>query len=243
MIERSSITIIGHRGGGPGTPSHGKIENTIDSFQWAFDQGADEVESDISMTKDGVLIIFHDRNISPRWWPSARIAELNFAEIRKILPHVPTFEEVMQRFPGRTFMLEFKVYVDFNRIIPRLAAKFGGEFDRLKFHSFSLEALKEIKKTRPKTYCGYIATCLVERFEPLVSKKHIQICVENGIDEISGEVRGFRPIKIKEAKDAGLQVGLGFIDSQKAFEYCRKNDVRRLYSNNLSRLFEIIRSE
>lgn len=46
--------VIAHRGSLPGT------ENTLEAFELAFDHGADMVECDIIMTRDGVLIASHD---------------------------------------------------------------------------------------------------------------------------------------------------------------------------------------
>jgi len=49
--------IIGHRGA-----SHDAPENTLKSFRLGFGQGADAVELDIHLTKDGRLAVIHDDN-------------------------------------------------------------------------------------------------------------------------------------------------------------------------------------
>jgi glycerophosphoryl diester phosphodiesterase len=53
------MLVIAHRGAPVYT-----AESTIDSFQAAADLGADLVESDLVMTKDGQLMLFHDLELS-----------------------------------------------------------------------------------------------------------------------------------------------------------------------------------
>jgi len=50
--------IIGHRGASAIAP-----ENTLLSFQRAFDDGADGIEFDVRLSKDGVPVIIHDDTI------------------------------------------------------------------------------------------------------------------------------------------------------------------------------------
>jgi glycerophosphoryl diester phosphodiesterase len=51
---------IGHRGSGSNKVTDEFLENTMNSFQAAYNRGADYVEFDVQMTQDGVPVIFHD---------------------------------------------------------------------------------------------------------------------------------------------------------------------------------------
>jgi glycerophosphoryl diester phosphodiesterase len=51
-------TVIGHRGASAYAPEH-----TLHSYDLALDQGADAVEQDLHVTKDGVLVCLHDRTL------------------------------------------------------------------------------------------------------------------------------------------------------------------------------------
>jgi glycerophosphoryl diester phosphodiesterase len=53
------IAVFGHRGASAYRP-----ENTLESFELAFAQGADAIECDLVPTKDGELIIRHDNYLS-----------------------------------------------------------------------------------------------------------------------------------------------------------------------------------
>jgi glycerophosphoryl diester phosphodiesterase len=60
IAERHSRpkAVIGHRGASAYAPEH-----TLDSYHLALDQGADAVEQDLHVTKDGVLVCLHDRTL------------------------------------------------------------------------------------------------------------------------------------------------------------------------------------
>ena len=54
----ATIRLFGHRG----APAY-RPENTLESFQLAFDQGMTEIECDIVPTKDGQLILRHEADL------------------------------------------------------------------------------------------------------------------------------------------------------------------------------------
>ena len=68
-------------------------ENTIPSFRKALDLGVDTIECDMAITKDGVVVIYHDLWLNPditrgadgKWLESRgpAISELTFAELQK----------------------------------------------------------------------------------------------------------------------------------------------------------------
>ncbi len=58
-VNDPSILIVGHRGASGYRPEH-----TLASYELAIEQGADYIEPDLVMTKDGVLIARHENEIS-----------------------------------------------------------------------------------------------------------------------------------------------------------------------------------
>ena len=57
--SRSKPLIIGHRGASAEAP-----ENTLAAFMLAREQGADGIEFDAKLTRDGVVVIHHDRTLN-----------------------------------------------------------------------------------------------------------------------------------------------------------------------------------
>lgn len=51
--------VLGHRGAAGHRPDH-----TLAGYQWAIDHGADFIEPDLVSTKDGVLVVRHEPNIT-----------------------------------------------------------------------------------------------------------------------------------------------------------------------------------
>lgn len=77
--------IVGHRGAMGLAP-----ENTLPSFELAFDLGADMVELDVQLTKDGRVVVFHDDLLDRTTDAAARgrrglgVGEVTLAELREL---------------------------------------------------------------------------------------------------------------------------------------------------------------
>lgn len=94
--------IIGHRGAAGTHP-----ENTMVSFQAAFEAGAEGIELDVQMTKDGELVVIHDETVDRTTNGTGYVKDLtlsqlvnfdasySFAEYRK-KASIPTLEEVLR---------------------------------------------------------------------------------------------------------------------------------------------------
>lgn len=56
--ERSTIQVIAHRGSSEDAPEH-----TLSAYRRALDDGADALECDVRLTRDGHLVCVHDRRV------------------------------------------------------------------------------------------------------------------------------------------------------------------------------------
>ncbi len=76
------ILVHGHRGARAVRP-----ENTMSAFEYAIEAGADVLELDLAVTKDGVVVVSHDPALAPpvcTGGPAgAVIRQLTFAEVRQ----------------------------------------------------------------------------------------------------------------------------------------------------------------
>ncbi|HEV7256526.1 MAG TPA: Ig-like domain-containing protein, partial [Bosea sp. (in: a-proteobacteria)] len=77
----SDIVLLAHRGSNP-YPDH-----TVEAYSWAVNWGADFIEPDLYLTKDGVLVASHDDH---------NYANLTYAEAKAIEPALMTFGEVIE---------------------------------------------------------------------------------------------------------------------------------------------------
>lgn len=71
--------IIGHRGASAHAP-----ENTLAAFRKAIESGADGIEFDVRLARDGVPVVFHDATLSRTAGVSASVSNLTSAELGKI---------------------------------------------------------------------------------------------------------------------------------------------------------------
>nr|WP_246211721.1 glycerophosphodiester phosphodiesterase [Phytoactinopolyspora alkaliphila] len=73
--------MIGHRG----TPSE-FTENTVTSLRNAEALGADGVEFDVRLTRDGVPVLLHDADLNRIWGRPDQLADVDFGDVSDILP-------------------------------------------------------------------------------------------------------------------------------------------------------------
>jgi glycerophosphoryl diester phosphodiesterase len=85
---------IAHRG-----DPHGHRENTVPAVLAALEQGADLVEIDLALTRDGKVVVVHDRTLTRLWERDVTVAEADFAELataRHGRYEIPGFDQVMR---------------------------------------------------------------------------------------------------------------------------------------------------
>ncbi|MDQ2081666.1 Ig-like domain-containing protein [Xanthobacteraceae bacterium Astr-EGSB] len=78
----SEVTLYSHRGTNPYT------DNSIDAYRWGFNYGGDYAETDFRLTKDGVVVSYHDDL-------PAGIANMTYAEVKAQVPSLVTLDELI----------------------------------------------------------------------------------------------------------------------------------------------------
>ena len=107
--ERDVISIA-HRGG----IVSGVPENTLAAFREAINQGADAIEIDLRGTKDGEIVIIHDKTVDRTTNGQGRVIDQTLAELKMLDAghgeRIPTYEEVLQLVAGTgvTLLLDIK---------------------------------------------------------------------------------------------------------------------------------------
>jgi glycerophosphoryl diester phosphodiesterase len=84
------VKIYAHRGSSIQHPELTKV-----AYKAAIDEGADGFECDIRLTKDKQLVLWHDPDLQRITGNSARIADSNFADIKRLYPQVMNLEELL----------------------------------------------------------------------------------------------------------------------------------------------------
>jgi len=97
---------VGHRGAARVAP-----ENTLESFRRALDLGADAIETDICVTKDGIFLLWHDAD------PSETVALVRASgrELLAFTPDVPTLVSKHRRPIRDLDYAEFAAHYGYRR--------------------------------------------------------------------------------------------------------------------------------
>ena len=108
FYSSGEMIIIGHRG----APILA-VENTIESFNKAFEAGIQGIELDVQLSKDGVLVVFHDWSLKNLTGYSENIEDMDYLEIREIAHannyQIPILSKVLEICPkGKLINIEIK---------------------------------------------------------------------------------------------------------------------------------------
>ena len=116
---RGRTLIVGHRGGrGEGWPP----ENTLAALERAHAEGADAVEIDVRLSRDGEIVVCHDPDLSRmtggrdvRWVEALSKAELAQTRLLDTAEGVPTLSEVLAWCRHRSMPINVELKHDQSR--------------------------------------------------------------------------------------------------------------------------------
>ncbi|MET9565585.1 MULTISPECIES: glycerophosphodiester phosphodiesterase [Streptomyces] len=87
-----TVTAVAHRG-----DPYRVRENTLDSLRSALRRGADAVEIDVRLTRDGVPVLLHDDTLKRLWERDRPLRSLSADEVRGLTSGgIPTLEEALK---------------------------------------------------------------------------------------------------------------------------------------------------
>ena len=106
-LQHPGILAFAHRGGNLSAP-----ENTVGAFQHAVDAGYRYLETDVHLTRDGILVAFHDAGLSRVAGLNDKISENAWADLRAVDlgdgHRIPTLDQLLETFPEARFNIDPK---------------------------------------------------------------------------------------------------------------------------------------
>jgi glycerophosphoryl diester phosphodiesterase len=78
-FDRSRVAIVGHRGASGDAP-----ENTMAAFELALAQGADGIEFDVHLSRDGVPVVIHDARLNRTTSRRGRVRQHTAAALARL---------------------------------------------------------------------------------------------------------------------------------------------------------------
>lgn len=155
FIFASGFTVIGHRGDPINAP-----EETFESFDKAFSEGADYVELDLHVSKDNVLVVSHDRDLQRVTGTPEIVSEHNFSDLSQLCQKngesIHSLNQVFEHYknnPNAKFLIETKKTKKGNpqnmeELLKQTIDQYGMQ-DRVMFHSFSTKSLENESQLMP----------------------------------------------------------------------------------------------
>ncbi|MGB9182117.1 MAG: glycerophosphodiester phosphodiesterase family protein [Pyrinomonadaceae bacterium] len=199
----STPLIIGHRGASALAP-----ENTLAAFSCAFRDGADGIEFDVRLARDGVPVVIHDAMLKRTGLRDEAVINLNSSELGEVdtgtwfnLRHpqrarveysnerVPTLPQVFELFGPQKSLLyvEMKCAAEESAALAAAVASLvrtHNLFDRVVVKSFRHSSILEIKQIEPRIKTAALFEPKLAR--PLPStRRMIQQTLSCKADEIS----------------------------------------------------------
>ncbi len=222
----SAVDIVAHRGASFDAP-----ENTLAAQKLAWKQNADVVETDIWLTKDGRIIVSHDKNAKRTAGKDVLVTESTQAELRQLdagtwkAPQfagekLPTLDEQLALIPaGKRLFIEIK---DGPHLVPelvRVIERSKQSPKTVEIISFNYESLKKCRELLPAYKTQYLVG------HPAPNAKTPPKKRQPTLDEVIAEAKAAKltgldlqstwpltPADTKKIKDAGLELHVWTVD-------------------------------
>ena len=191
---------IAHRGASAYAP-----ENTIAAFDLAIEMGADAIETDVQLTRDRHLVLFHDSTIERTSDGAGRVGDHTLVELQaldiggwfapefagaRILTLHTALETYLHQIP---FVLEIKDPAAALPMIETIPVT-----DRIEVTSFDWDALIAAKNRVPHFAYGFLT--------PRFDDEEIDRCVVAGLQQICPHADVVTAELVVKAHQMGLTV-------------------------------------
>ncbi|WP_166805804.1 glycerophosphodiester phosphodiesterase family protein [Jeotgalibacillus sp. R-1-5s-1] len=157
-IDLEGMVAVAHRGAASYAP-----ENTMAAFQKGLEFGADFLEADVHMSKDGELIIMHDESVDRTTNGSGLIRDLTLEQIKELEAGshfhpdffgepVMTLDELLEAFYGQIgLVIEIKhpaLYPGIEEKVVELLSQYPST-ESIIVQSFDIDTMKRIHELDP----------------------------------------------------------------------------------------------
>jgi glycerophosphoryl diester phosphodiesterase len=202
-------------------------ENTLKAFAAAAELGFAYMETDVRTTSDGVLVVFHDEDLSRVVGDRRKVSECTAAELsglRVAGEPIPTFDELLRAFPRAHFNVDVKDAAA--AALLAAAIRRHGAHDRVLVASFGGRRRREVQRllaadghpgsavAASPGILGVAAAVLLGNIAPLPRAAFRQVAALQ-VPERHGLVRVVTPGFIRNAHAAGLQVHVWVVNEER----------------------------
>lgn len=154
VLSKKPFAVVGHRGAKGRKP-----ENTVSAIEYALKVGADVVEVDVRQTKDGELILLHDRDFKRLTGRAFIPSKLSYRFIKENITidgePVATLEDALKAVDGKAgLFIEIKEPETTEKVVETVISHNAEKW--VCFISFYEEALIKVKEIDLQLKTGLI---------------------------------------------------------------------------------------
>ncbi|HET7698831.1 MAG TPA: glycerophosphodiester phosphodiesterase [Vicinamibacterales bacterium] len=221
--------VFAHRGGAKLRP-----ENTLLAFDHGLSLGADGLEFDVRLSRDGVVVVHHDATLERTTDGTGPVAARTADELARLdagfhfeahrgrTGGVPRLQDVLRRYPAARCIIEMKVNEPelAHRTIDAVRA--ARAVDRVALGSFGTRVLRAARDYEPRIPTGASR----EETRLALYRSWVRWPVrrpayrEFQVPEVSGSTRVVSPRFVRYAHEARVSVAVWTVDAE--------DDMRRL---------------
>jgi glycerophosphoryl diester phosphodiesterase len=241
ILTRTQVTA--HRGASKAAP-----ENTMPAFEAAIESGADYIELDVQLTKDGELVVFHDDNIKRTTNGNGILTNMTYDELQKYSAgswfkddgsfddvKIPKLSEVLE-LVGHDILLNIEIKSHGNvKATAEKVVELVEEYDigsSCYITSFSYQALKKVKELQPK-----IKTALIANIAPSTVYSQMKY-----IDAVSMNYLFVNSSVVNYAHHSGKKVFVWTVDRSGEMKKMMALGVDNIITNRPEKCLEVVDS-
>ena len=228
MFNVLAPLIIGHRGA-----SAVARENTIAAFSDAIAAGADGIEFDVRLTRDGVPVIIHDNSLYRTAGLRHRIADLTWSKLQQFDASVPSLDQLFKLFESNNLGLYLEMKCDSpSEHLPlaeaccRLIDEYSFR-ERLMIECFDLNALVVVKNVDSE-----IKTAALFNQSLISEQRVIEKALAIEASALALHHRLAREPLVQKAQDAGLHVAVWTVDDPAWVDRAKSTGIDALITND-----------
>ena len=235
--------IIGHRGASAVAP-----ENTLAAFRKAIAVGADGIEFDVRLTRDGVPVVIHDSTLRRTGGVNKRVADLSWQELSQVDvgswfrpgsfagETVPSLRELFELFQTNSASLYLEMKCDSpaeHRPLAEACCRLIDEFsfkERVVVECFQLPALNVLQEIDSDIKTA----ALFDR--AFTDQRIITRATEIGAIAVALHHRLARKSLVEKSKQAGFHVAVWTVDDPAWVQHARELGIDALITNDPARM-------
>ncbi|MFB6468882.1 glycerophosphodiester phosphodiesterase [Cytobacillus sp. Hz8] len=236
--EQRQVDNVAHRGASGYAP-----ENTIAAFDKAVEMKADYIEIDVQRSKDGKLVIIHDTTVDRTTDGTGKVKDLTFEQLRALDAgsfkgeqfkgeKIPTFDEILDRYHGKTgILIELKTPELYPGIEESVAQELKErnldhpQNEKIIIQSFNFESMEKMNELLPKVPIGVLTSSQAD-------------ASEQALKEFSAYADYFNPSYgivsedlVEQVHSLGLKISSWTVSNQETANFLLSMDVDAIITN------------